>query len=294
MAEDTGALDGRSEPWGGPGNSGPGGGGSAMLSGCGPEVVTHHGQEPSPAPAGSPRSQGVAVVRRIRGGGGRSSPRSPPRRRPPCSLSPSSILPAALDPGYRSQDFETIMGVMKIGVLGWGSLVRSPGRLRVDGSWRDDGPCLPIEFARVSRDGRLTLVLYVGTERARTLWALSAFDDLDVAIENLREREETDSSRIGYVTASPGNARCEVVPTLATTIREWADQKGIDTVIWTDLPSNFKEKTGKHFSEENAIAYLSCLEGAILVAARKYIMTAPRQITTRLRSRIEAELGWMP
>jgi hypothetical protein len=49
--------------------------------------------------------------------------------------------------------------MMKIAVLGWGSLIWQPRELRISlPIWKTDGPELPVEFARVSMDGRLTLV----------------------------------------------------------------------------------------------------------------------------------------
>jgi len=45
----------------------------------------------------------------------------------------------------------------KIIVLGWGSLIWDPRELKIKNSeWQKDGPNLPIEFARISQDGRLT------------------------------------------------------------------------------------------------------------------------------------------
>ena len=48
---------------------------------------------------------------------------------------------------------------MKIAVLAWGSLVWDPQDLQVAGKFAPNGPLLPIEFCRVSADGRLTLVV---------------------------------------------------------------------------------------------------------------------------------------
>ena len=48
---------------------------------------------------------------------------------------------------------------MKIAVLGWGSLIWNKGNLRLTTNWTDGGPILPIEFSRISDDGRLTLVI---------------------------------------------------------------------------------------------------------------------------------------
>ena len=77
-----------------------------------------------------------------------------------------------------------------IAVIGWGSLIWSPGRLELQSGWRRDGPLLPVEFARVSQDGRLTLVIVESDEvdEQRALWALSGFSDIESAIENLRAR----------------------------------------------------------------------------------------------------------
>jgi hypothetical protein len=48
---------------------------------------------------------------------------------------------------------------MRIAILGWGSLIWKPNGLPMSGDWKRGGPVLPIEFSRVSSDGRLTLVI---------------------------------------------------------------------------------------------------------------------------------------
>ncbi len=82
---------------------------------------------------------------------------------------------------------------MKIAVLGWGSLTWDKenlnGNLEVCGEWKSDGPNLPIELARISEDGRLTLVILPGSEDITVLWNERNHNELDAAIENLKERE---------------------------------------------------------------------------------------------------------
>ena len=50
---------------------------------------------------------------------------------------------------------------MKIAILSWGSLLWQPKDLQFNQEigWSNNGPMLPIEFARISKDGRLTLVI---------------------------------------------------------------------------------------------------------------------------------------
>ena len=90
---------------------------------------------------------------------------------------------------------------MKIAVLAWGSLVWDRRELSVIDDFKPAGPSLPIEFCRVSRDDRLTLVIdeTVGT-KCLTYTATSTFDNLIEAKENLRQREGMDHvNGIGFV-----------------------------------------------------------------------------------------------
>ncbi len=182
---------------------------------------------------------------------------------------------------------------MNIAILGWGSLIWNPKNLKVESRWYSEGPLLPIEFARISKDSRLTLVLCPDAKNVQTLWAYSSYKDLEHAIENLQKREETpDPQKIGYVSIPTDTRRCEVVPAIFNVIHIWATEKSIDAVIWTDLPQNFKEKTQMELNEENVIKYLRSLKGKKLSNAKKYIKKAPKQIATKLRRSIEMQLGW--
>jgi hypothetical protein len=79
---------------------------------------------------------------------------------------------------------------MRISILAWGSLVWDRKDLAVVADFAPAGPRLPVEFCRVSRDGRLTLVIDEAFGApCITYSAPSTFDNLEAAIENLRIRE---------------------------------------------------------------------------------------------------------
>jgi len=179
---------------------------------------------------------------------------------------------------------------MKIVVLGWGSLIWDPRDLRIDGEWQKDGPTLPIEFARVSRDGRLTLVLFPEAEKVPVLWNYMKTEEINEAINNLKDREGTTIDKIGFIKKT-GEVRSNLI-TEPNEIKEWAKTKDIDAVIWTDLLSNFKERTSLEFNEDNIIKYLKDLLSDKKEKAKEYITCAPPQIRTRIREKIEERLGW--
>lgn len=175
----------------------------------------------------------------------------------------------------------------KIAVLGWGSLIWNPRNLSISSKWFKDGPHIPIEFARISNDDRLTVVVYPDAKRIRVLWAYMDYRRLEDAIKNLIKREETIRKYIGYVDISTDKYRSNVVPEITTYITEWANKKNIDAVIWTDLYSNFEKVTGAKFNEENVIKYLKNLKPNAKKKATEYVKRAPFQIQTELRKIIE-------
>jgi hypothetical protein len=202
---------------------------------------------------------------------------------------------------------------MKISIIGWGSLIWRPETLQIASRWRRDGPSLPIEFARISKDGRLTLVIYEESAEVQTYWASSGYNTLDAAIENLQERECTEKGWIhcllsnGKVYEEDGILR-SVPNRIRGKITAWLARKPeLDAAAWTGLPSNWQRKRHKPFSVDDAVLYTEKLETAIelgttedergkaeivLNSAREYVRNTPAQVQTAVRKRLSAQRSW--
>jgi hypothetical protein len=186
---------------------------------------------------------------------------------------------------------------MIIGCLGWGSLVWNPGALPIRGTWFEDGPFLPIEFARQSSDGRITLVIVrdVAVPLVRSLWATMVSETVDDAIEALRKREGIPQKNIGkhiglWIEGQETNSNDNIV----LIISNWAKQLKLNAVIWTDLPPKFADENNRVPSISDVVNHLSSLEGHKRSKAENYIRMTPRQIDTIYRREIEEELNWIP
>ncbi len=127
---------------------------------------------------------------------------------------------------------------MLIACLGWGSLIWKPKGLPVRGEWFHDGPFLPIEFARQSSDGRITLVRVPNTfPLVRSLWAPLAVVNLKEARKVLGLRECPKSSKPeNCVDYWPRGSKNKAV---ARRVGQWAKRLHIDAVVWTNLPPKF-------------------------------------------------------
>ena len=178
---------------------------------------------------------------------------------------------------------------MRISVLAWGSIVWDRQQLGILADFEPNGPCLPLEFCRISRNGRLTLVVDEAFGApCVTYSATSAFDNLDVAIENLSNRECMPNFKgVGFTIPDCGRQSASAIerhPQVTKNITEWAKANGFDAAIWTALGSNFPEKTGEPFSVEVAIRYLE--RNDILDVALNYIRRAPVEVQTPVREAI--------
>ena len=177
---------------------------------------------------------------------------------------------------------------MKIGCLGWGSLLWDSKGLPTRGVWFTDGPFLPIEFARQSKDDRITLVLVDGVSLVRSLWVLLSAVSMDDATKALAKREETPKKHIGVWTP---DSRKETG--FQQLIGEWAQRMTLDAVVWTALPPRFKKEDRAPAAQE-VISHLSALSGDTRKRAEEYIRMAPRQIDTDYRRKIESVFHWSP
>jgi hypothetical protein len=154
-------------------------------------------------------------------------------------------------------------------------------------------PSLPIEFCRVSRDCRLTLVIdeTVGA-KCLTYIATSTLDNLSGAKENLRQREGMDHiNGIGFVdlTSEQQSDRAkERHPNSVKIIADWTRTNGFDATIWTALANNFNDpqKAGEPFSVEAAISHLDGLDKLSLAKGLHYIWNAQSEIQTPLRAAV--------
>ena len=176
-----------------------------------------------------------------------------------------------------------------IACLGWGSLIWDRQCLPIRRYWFDDGPLIPLEFARQSMDDRITLVISLDAHPVRSLWALMDSDRLEDAKKHLQRREGTKNP--DYI----GNwSRGQLSPVSIPGLSEWALARNVDSVIWTALPPKFNGDNNRQPSVEEVLGHLRALSGTERDVAEDYIRRAPRQIDTSYRRRIETELEWVP
>lgn len=175
-----------------------------------------------------------------------------------------------------------------IAILGWGSLIWNPRDLPITGDWQGDGPVLPIEFSRISDNGRLTLVI---DERhgadVPTRYAVSPRPTLNEAVTDLQRREGCPPENIGFLEVathriSPRAA--ERHPAACERIKAWAVEKGFDAVVWTALGRRFKDRINVPFSPAAAVRYLQGLPDPQKESALEYLRNAPPEVMTPVRT----------
>ena len=190
---------------------------------------------------------------------------------------------------------------MTIAILSWGSLIWDPKELNYNKylGWVYDGPVLPIEFARISKDGRLTLVITENGTPNKTFYTFAnQKQSFEETIENLRIREgKCNRKNIGYYKAETDEFHSEDFK-YKNEIRNWSKEKKIKNIIWTDLPEkwNYENDNNETISinPNERIDYLKSLVSDKKERAEEYIKKTPFQIKTKYRSIIEQKLNWFP
>jgi hypothetical protein len=183
---------------------------------------------------------------------------------------------------------------MKIACLGWGSLIWNSGTLKVTSNWNSDGPSLPVEFARESQDGRMTLVLCDDIDTTPTFWVLMQAEDIQTAKVDLANREGiTDKNiqySVGYWDSNSGKSNGKYVKEIS----KWAKEKGLDGVVWTNLKYGFKESRDSMPTIDKVIEHFSKLPTEAKIKAEEYVRKAPKQIRTEFRNVLEKHFNWYP
>ena len=186
---------------------------------------------------------------------------------------------------------------MRICILGWGSLLWDTHAAFDDqhGPWQLDGPKLKLEFSRVSESRLRALTLVIdgkhGSE-CQVAYTDSKRTDPYDAICDLRNREGTVRRHIGVMFRDGSRVHGGDEATRES-IKQWASAKNIDVAVWTDLPGDFQEKTGKPFTLDEACRHLQNLSPEGKAKAAEYVWRAPAFVATQLRLRLQQQ-PWFP
>ena len=139
----------------------------------------------------------------------------------------------------------------------------------------------------------MTLVITPNGTEVPTLYAVSSFDSLNLAVLNLKKREGTNEKYIGSYNKSKDEFSPIEFP-YKDNIKNWIQTSDFDAVIWTNLPEklNLENMTKTEKDPDGRINYLQNLKGSESALAEEYIRNTPKQIATKYRTQIIKTLGW--
>jgi hypothetical protein len=172
---------------------------------------------------------------------------------------------------------------MKIAILAWGSILWEPKNIKIN-KWKMTDFRLPINFARISDagKGRITLVIdqKYGYETP-VQYGIMKEQNLNDAINALKKRERTIYKNVGFINLKNNTFRTQTlsINPYINLITSWAQKNQISGVIWTDLPSNWKDIRGTNFNIRDALNYLNNLREHDIIVYNKcveYIANALR------------------
>jgi len=146
---------------------------------------------------------------------------------------------------------------MKIAYFAWGSLLWNSDGLDLQTHWKKTNIRLPLNFSRISDNGKGRLTLVIDNKDGvfnPIYYAITKITNLNTAIENLRSREGTITKYIGYINLKNNTSRYSerLSKEDIESFKSFAIKNKIDAVVWTDLYPNFK-----NFSTDNALKYIN-------------------------------------
>ncbi len=174
----------------------------------------------------------------------------------------------------------------RIAVLGWDPIVEEPAGLLLAGpSWREDGPCLPVELSRLSPHRFPAMALCRGARPVQVYWAYMATDSMGEAVWSLSQREDCKPENVGFLDLESGEYWCRTVDEHLGDIRSWAREmngrgESIAVVVWNDLKPDFEKRARRDLAPENVVAYIKGLRPEIKERARLYLEKVPPRIDT--------------
>ena len=145
---------------------------------------------------------------------------------------------------------------MKIAYFAWGSLLWNSDELDLQIQWKKTNIKLPLNFSRISDNGKGRLTLVIDNKDGvlnPIYYAITKTTNLNQAIQNLKIREKTITNYIGYINLKNDSSRYSdrLSKNDIQLFRSFALRHKIDAIVWTDLFPNFK-----NFSTENALKYI--------------------------------------
>ena len=146
----------------------------------------------------------------------------------------------------------------KIVYLGWGSLLWDNIDLPINGKWKKTNLKLPIEYSRISDNGkgRLTLVLDEESGSENKIWYAESRANLTLSINRLKRREHTVKKNIAYINLKNNSIRSNILSRKnISNLKKWAIKLKIDAIVWTDLKSNWGAIKNEKYSNLNAFKY---------------------------------------
>ncbi len=179
-----------------------------------------------------------------------------------------------------------------VACLGRGALIRGPHEWPVRRHRFDDGPPVPVEFARQSRDGRVALAVGPSARPVRALGVRMDPGCLEDARRAPARREGTSRKHIGFWSPPP----CSLVSperSGAKAIAERAGARGLNGSVWAALRPEFRE-WGTAPRMDEGRERLRGPTGARRDSAERCIRRTPRPVDTERRRRIEAEVRSRP